>query len=335
MTQNNNSDQHIYTPDRAVDNTLALIEGRLSAPQIVVNPNIPGLGDILNPWRAGELISIVGYTSNGKTSLFNYIATQHAHKIRSLREGNPGYNHVIVFVTWEQAIEEQTVIDLSRVTAIPASKIFKGELKEMELALIKGAGATARRKLPIWLIGHSVLDDRRRPRLSIDDVNEMLVRIEGNFGQIIDLIGLDYLQRIRRTAKSGEMREGYMDIVDGSKDMALRCPVILLGQAKREVLHQQFPLPSLDDGQETSNLEQSSDCYLSVMMPKQKGPIGKPFGYRGRDYIITDKLMFLGVLKQKMGLAPIIRAYEIEYGGTDMKEAFSVPTPKKEGQNSK
>jgi hypothetical protein len=56
------------------------------------------------------------------------------------------------------------------------------------------------------------------------------------------------------------------------------------------------------------------------MMPKQKMKLGAQLNYRGASYTVTDKLLFLGLLKQKMGPAPIIRAFEMGYGGSYMNE---------------
>jgi len=330
LNKNSNPRLHIFEPDRAVDNTLKLIDERIASPQVGIQQNLPDTAGIVVPWRTGELIALVGYTSNGKTSLMNYIINQHAHSLLSYKQTHLDYNHICVYITWEQAIEEQTVIDLSRVTSIPASKIFKGDLKPEELEKIKGMGATSRRMLPIWLIGHSITDDRTRPRLAIENVNEMLMIIENEYKMNIDLIVLDYLQRIRRTVKSGDLREGYMDIVDQAKDMALKCPVVLLSQAKREVNSRQMPLPELDDGQETSNLEQSCDHYMSVWMPKQKHKIGAKFTWHNVEYEVDDKLIMVGFLKQKMGPAPIYRIYKMEYGGTKLTPATGRDMPTEE-----
>lgn len=317
----NASSRHAYSPERAVANTLEVIQDRIDNPNTGIRQHIPGLGGVLNPWRAGELIGILGYTSNGKTSLVNYIVTQHAHAIQSWKADHEDYNHVNLYVTWEQSIEEQTIVDLSRVTAISANKIFKGELTVDELQTIMGMGADNRRKLPVWLMGHSIKDDRQRPRLSMKEVLDAVCWIEEQ-GIVIDMIVLDYLQRIKRV--KSDLREGFMDVVDSAKDLAMRCPVILLSQAKREVTSREFALPELDDSQETSNFEQSCDQFLSVWMPKQKYKIGDLLPFRGVGYTVTDKLLVLGILKQKMGDAPIYRFYEMGYGGIYLDEVKTI-----------
>lgn len=323
---------NIYFPERAVNNTLLMIDERMNQPHAGVVSNLPETSGLVVPWRVGDLVVVCGYTSNGKTSLMNYITSQHAYGIRSHKQEHPDYNHIIVYVTWEQAIEEQTAVDLGRITSIPASKMFQGSLTKPELEKLKGEGATMRKQLPIVLIGHSIMDSRTRPRMSMKDVNIFLTQIEQEYKMDIDLIVLDYLQRVRRTVGSGEsaMREGFMDIVDQAKDMALKCPVVLISQAKREVTSREIALPELDDGQETSNLEQSSDHYVSVWMPKQKYKIGRKLTWGNMQYEVTDHLIMVGFLKQKMGAAPIYRFYNMGYGGTSLEAVKGVEMPTEE-----
>ncbi len=317
--------EHVYSPDVAVDNALRLIQSRIDDPHSGIRQNIPGTSGLLTPWRIGELILIVGYTSNGKSSFANYIVTQHAYHLRSYRKEHPEYNHGIVYVTWEQAIEEQTIIDLSRVTAIPAGKIFKGEITPEEMQKIKSIGAEDRKSLPIWLIGHSVMDDRRRTRYGMEEVLESIIFLEEEANMQIDMIVLDYLQRIQRPKGVSDMREGFINVVDTAKDLALRCPVLLLSQAGRQVRTRQnsWQLPDLEDAQETSNAEQSSDAFVSIWKPSQSGitKVSIPTSNGKVSYTVTPDTFVLGFLKQKNGPAPFYRVVRMGFGGTSMEQA--------------
>lgn len=313
---------NVYSPERAVNNTLSVIQKRVDNPKSGIRQHIPEAGEILAPWHAGELIALVGYTSNGKSSFANYIATQVAYNLRSYQREDPSYKHVVVYVTWEQAIEEQTIHDLSRVTSIDAKKIFNGELTQDELDRIYQIGATDRKSIPIWLIGSSIKDSRSRVRFSMDHVINGLDFIE-SMGYSIDLIFLDYLQRIKRRGSLREMREGFVENVDMAKDLAIRCPAVLLSQAGRQVLKRSWQLPRLDDGQETSNLEQSSQAYISIWMPKQSGRrvifqrADNPLGWWAWD--VTPNLAVVGYLKQTQGPAPVTRMYQLGFGGVSLE----------------
>lgn len=325
--------RHIYSPDQAVDSTVKLIIERIDNPRTGIRQHLPN-ADFMVPWHAGELIVVVGYTSNGKTSLVNYVVTQHAYELKAYQHIDPDYRHICVYATWEQSVEEQTIVDLSRVTTIPAAKIFSGKLDKAELRVLLEKGAEDRRKLPIYLIGSSIDDSRRKARFSMDEINEALIIIEG-LGIKIDMIALDYLQRIKRRMRAGsELREGFMEIVDDAKDMAVKCPTILVSQAKRDVRgkSRDWQLPDLEDGQETSNLEQSSDHYISVWMPKQGflDTVKVPYGYKNNkdgtrekitlEFTVTDNLLVAGFLKQKNG-GTAFRAYHLGWNGSSLVEA--------------
>ena len=146
--------------------------------------------------------------------------------------------------------------------------------------------------------------------------NRIHGKVSGAIEYIVDyqdvrptLIILDYLQRIRRERTDGDtMREQFMSIVDHAKDLALAfgAPVILGTQSKRDVKSRKWMLPQPADGQETSNLEQSADSLLSVWMPKQDYPTGHILQYGDDSYCVSDNLLILGILKQKLGPAPRI-----------------------------
>ena len=124
------------------------------------------------------------------------------------------------------------------------------------------------------------------------------------------LVVLDYVQRIRAEANAPR-REQVMQIVDRAKDLALAfgCPVLLGTQAGRHVLERSWKLPQLHDAQETSNLEQSADKFISVWMPKTSEPPNSTVG--DPPLIVTDNLLYASVLKQKFGPAPILRALKV------------------------
>jgi len=333
-------DGHIYDPVRVVAKTIDVIEDRIANPQTGIFQGIPDTADFLSPWRIGELVGILAYTSNGKSSFMNYIVNQHAYKIRAYKESHPDYMHGIAYFTWEQSVEEQTILDLSRIVGIDASKIFKGDITKADMDKIRGEGAAHRESLPIWLVGHSV-KDRRRERMSMDDVSKAVVWMEDTAGLSLDLIVIDYLQRVRRSPNL-ETREGFMEVVDRCKDLALRCPVMISSQAKRDVIERKDFNPGLDDSQETSNFEQSCDHMISLAMPKQIYKEGAVFVLSGIPYIVRDNLLIVNFLKQKFGPAPRRKAYYMGYGGTylvdipeaDRQEAIRVFNSKLKDNNN-
>ncbi len=303
----------VFSPQSVSTMAYQVIEGRAADPNSGLTTGIPALDAVLNPHRPGELRTVLGYTSNYKSGLMNYIARTNAARFKDEAK-NGGKLRVVITVTWEQSVEEQGVIDIANATGIDATSLMRGSINDGDWVRLKKA-SIQRGKLPWWALGHSSESNERRPRLSMSDVAHALEHITTTQNVEVGLVCLDYLQRIRRepgpTAR--ETREQFMEIVDRAKDMALafHTPVMLGSQSGRKVQSRQWRLPQKDDGQETSNLEQSSDSMLSVWMPKNDYPAGESVVYGDKSYLVTDDLLILGVMKQKFGIAPKIFGFRV------------------------
>jgi len=328
----------IFEPNRRVLNALSVIENRATSTTPSILHGLPGgePKDELVPWRPGDLIGILGFTSHGKTSFVNYIMDQHAHYIRGRQRSGQDYPHIVLRVTWENSIEETTAVDLSRVTQISLKKIFTGDLTPDEMLSLNSAGADEVKSLPVWLLGHSLKDDELKPPMDMAAVRDAIVYIEQEKKMVIDLVILDYLQRI--TPPPGkDLREGYMSIVNDAKNLSLRRPVILNCQAKRDVVFRDDPQPMISDGQETSNFEQSCTHVISVMMPKHvwKEGHGCYNYFNDTTYYTYKKLLSVMVLKQTMGDAPMRWYFEMGFGGTYLSEVPAEHWEKGKPKNDK
>jgi len=95
------------------------------------------------------------------------------------------------------------------------------------------------------------------------------------------------------------------DSMNRAKDMALAlgCPVLLGCQAKRDVLERDWKLPRMSDGEETSNIEHTTDKMLSFWYPKMSEPLGEMLGKTG--IVVTEDLMICSLAKQRYGPAGI------------------------------
>ena len=302
MTQQIRVENSVYAPQVVSKHALEVIEERATTPAAGLRTGIADVDAILNPHRAGELRIILGYTSNYKSGLMSYISRYNAKRFAD----DETDNRVAITVTWEQSIDEQGVQDVSQLSAIDITHLMRGELSDTDWKGLRKA-AVARGNIPWWLVGHSIKDKRRRPRLSMTDLAAALEYMVDIQGVEIGLISLDYLQRIKREG-GADTRIQFMDIVDRAKDMALayNCPVMLGTQAGRQTKSRQWKLPQTDDGQETSNLEQSADSLISLWMPKNDYAPGHIIEYGDKVFTVNDNLLILGVMKQKFGPAPRI-----------------------------
>lgn len=300
----------VFAPQTVSVNSYQTIEERQKNPRLGISTGIPGVDQYLNPHRPGELRVVLGYTSNYKSGLMNYIARNAA---RSINADQAADNHCVITVTWEQSIEEQGITDLAQLSDVSITKMMRGELDAPSWSKLRKA-AVERGGLPWWLIGHSNQANARRPRLSMSDLATAIAFLIDTQGVKPDLIVLDYLQRIRREGDAGEARMQFVEIVDRCKDMALafNVPVLLGSQAGRAVKTRTWQLPQVEDAQETSNLEQSADSLLSVWMPKQSFPDGQVIEYGTLRLVVNPNLLVLGILKQKFGIAPKIMGLHVK-----------------------
>jgi len=297
------SKESVFTAQQVSKLTVQEIERRRDNPHDGIRSDIPLLDDDLLPLRSGELVCVLGRPSNYKSGLMQIIARNATEQIRK------NENEIVIYVTWEQSIEEHGLIELAAASRIDASKMARGELSELEWQSMMKA-AVRRGVTPLWLIGHSSQAGKRRPRISMTDLGDALAYIVDVMGKRPRLICLDYLQRIRPDS-GGSQREKMMGIVDRAKDMALAfsVPVLLGTQAGRQVDERSWKLPQMADGQETSNLEQSADKMLAVWMPKTSEMLGDTVG-QNPPMEVTEDLLYLSLLKQKFGVAP--RTYALK-----------------------
>lgn len=293
-----------FAPQTVVANAYKVVEDRAQTPQVGVKTGIASVDKDFLPMRPGELCGVLGYTSNGKSALMNFIARNHALAVKE--RGDVG-NKVIISVTYEQSIEEQGVIDMAQLAKIDVSRMMRGEMTKDEWKELRRAGVE-RGKLPWWLIGHSSLSKSRRPHLKMSELYIVVESIIDRQKLEPELIVLDYLQRIPGEQGVRDRRERFVDIVDRAKDMALvfHCPVLLGCQAGRQVKERSWQLPQLEDAQESSNYEQSSDKVISVWMPKSVYPAGHEMDYGDQHFTVTENLLIAGIMKQKFGPAPRI-----------------------------
>lgn len=300
--------EHVFSPGRVSQLTSALVQERKDSDETGVLSGIVDLDRVMIPMRAGELVGIVGRTSNYKSFLMDYICLYNAQQIA------PEDGEIVIKGTWEQSIEEDTLPKLAAMSGISINKMARGQVSDEEWVSVQQA-AVSRASLPIWMIGHSTLVSREkrrvRPALTIEEFIQAIEYIADQATGSkfkIRLISVDYLQRINIGSKDEHMRGRYMEIVDRCKDIAgsMGCPVMLGCQGKRELDDKKWKLPGLGDGQETSNFEQSSDKYISLWYPWKSEQPGSNLVVNGETFTVDENLLILGLLKQKLGGAPYV-----------------------------
>jgi replicative DNA helicase len=290
-----------WTPNDAVAAALATIEARRTTVGVGVRLGLPGVDDYLCPCRPGELITVIGMSSNYKSGLMQYWARETANMI--VKENV--LNECVVYVTWEQAIEEMLAFDLATTARMSATDIMQGKVSDEEMERLRLEHGGRRSMMPLYLIGHSIAEGKRRPRLTLDNVAQALEFIKKEHDIKPRVIFLDYLQQI----DPGQGEDRRMQVfynVYRCKDMslAMACPVVIGCQAGRSVYKEEkWGVPGMADGLESSNIEHTSDKMLGVWMPKTTMKSGQAIEESGVRLDVSDNLLILQVLKQKMGPA--------------------------------
>lgn len=268
---------------------------------------IPQMDDHFIMMRPRRVVGILAYTSHGKTSVMNILARNY---IPQLQE-----DEIVIYVTWEDSIEDLSLGFLSNVSRIPVQNLFHGDLTNTQWEAMLDA-AIQRAQTPLWLVGHSEQKEVRRPRLTMTDIWAAMEYIQDVRKKKIKAVFLDYLQRINRDDIKGEMRQQYIGIMDRVKDLSLafNTCVVIGSQVGRDVKERKWKQPQDNDAQETSNFEQTCDGLISLWIPKKTEKIGdcliEKKGIDGQAVFVTEHLMMIQTLKQKKALAPVQRAVD-------------------------
>lgn len=302
----NNAEQIVFDPSLVSTLTVGSIKAAREHPDYL-RTGIPQLDDHYVMHRPRRVNGILAYTSHGKTSIMNIMAREFIKQI--------GDDEVIVYCTWEDSVEDMTLSFLANASRIPVQSLFHGDLSISQWEDMMKA-ATQRAATPLWLIGHSEQKQARRPRLTMTDITAAMEYIQDKRKKKVRAIFLDYLQRINRDDKKGEMRGQYMAIMDAVKDLALdfNTDVIIGSQVGRDVKERKWKQPQDNDAQETSNFEQTCDGMISLWIPKKTEKIGDSLiekqGVDGQAVFVTESLMMIQTLKQKKAKAPVLRAVD-------------------------
>lgn len=283
----------VYTPGQVSALTLAAIEERQSTRERGVTLGVPAVDKVLKPMRPGELVTVIALSSNWKTGLMQHLARRTAASLDGTGD------ECVLYVNWENAVEETGLLDLANATGLDLGEIAEGNVGDWDR--LKTA-AVRRGVTPIFVIGHSLERRKARPVMTMSLVAEAVLWLEDHLKLRVRLACLDYLQRIEWEG-DGEARHQYSRMVQRAKDMALAigAPVVLGCQAKQEVMDRNWKLPRMNDGMETSSIMHASDKIIGLWRPVVTEGPGTTIGQRPNDLPVTDDLLLLGLSKQRFG----------------------------------
>ena len=243
------------------------------------------------PLHPGDLMAAVARPGHGKSSFMAYMAKKTALDI--VKRG--AEDEVVIYVTWEQNIEE-----------IEAFFQSGGDYSSTDMAwgrvpldVIK-RNAVKRPALPIWFVGYSNRHAGiEKPRLYVDHVYEAIQAMRNEYGKRPVLLLLDYVQIIP-VSTGGKKFEQVSQAVTLTKELLMNLGVAGIAgvQASRDVDKYAAKIPTMSDAQHSSEIEQRADKQIALWRPIKD--ITEPtINIAGKEYTVDDDLLVIRLLKQR------------------------------------
>ena len=259
---------------------------------------IPVVDRRVIPFHPGDMVVFCARPGHGKTSILAYLARTEAKRIQERGEGN----EVVVYVTWEQVVEEiEAVFQCSE--TYTATDLAWGRV---DIADVRRT-ALSRASLPVFVIGDSLArTNAQSPRMYPEIVFQALESLETDFGVRPALICVDYIQLIP-IRHLDDRQKAVIEAAHRVKEIAKRigCPAVVAVQARRDVDSRDIKLPGLWDAQWSSAIEQTADKFFGLWRPWLTEP---HFDEGGREthvtvdrneYPVKPELLLMQMLKQR------------------------------------
>lgn len=247
------------------------------------------------PLLAGELETVIARPGNGKTGLMIHRARQRA---RFLQKTNVT-DRVVCYVTCEQTVEELYTFGVAAETGLNISDMARGNIDDAQWLKIE-ISSLNQGVLPLWLIGPSKKNRRKRPKITVSAIVDAIFHLEDTAQKKADIVFVDYLQLVKPEGRVESKVIATTEILERCKDGALStdCGWVVGVQARRDVDVQALPIPGLDAGQWTSGVEQFSDKVFSLVRPSKYKRQGENFGSQT---VQGHSQLLVTLLKQKLG----------------------------------
>lgn len=308
MAQARDYSSILFTPEEAGAATVNLLKERRENKNFAVPFGLRSMdtedkdGNGYVPLMRGEVESVIARPGHGKTGTMVARARARAEFLKS---HGLDKTRAVVYVTLEQSIEELNAFNIAADRRMSITGMAKGEITDAEWKVCLEEGMK-RRYVPIWNIGYSSSAGRKQIRVDVDGIEGALRLILDQHHMTIDLVFIDYLQRIPYD-RAESKNIGVSDNLDAIKTMALaklHFPCVVGVQAGRDVDERADPIPGDADGQWTSNIEQTSDHIISLVRPRKYRREGEKFG---STIVQGHSQILISVLKQKMGASNFAR----------------------------
>lgn len=300
----------VYTPQEVAD--LGLTAIKTTAQQAGRGLAFPVV-DIKNyfaPVLSAQVVAIIAQTSNYKSGFMHFWEREAAEQLMLEKR----MDEAIIHVSVEECVEEQAYLYMARETGEDAGKLSRGAVQDWNKL---EAAAVRIGNIPIYRIGDSIARAEDLPELYLSNmVRSIRALTEGKVtGKPVKpaAIFFDYLQafpfdpEIKRASPTDQRRLQVREDIYRLRQAAayFDCPVVVGVQAKQHLdgaPADNFQLPGIYDGEESSAIAQRADRIVTLWMPKQTHPLNTKFERGGIEFTTTENMLFVKVAKQRGGL---------------------------------
>jgi len=298
----------IYTPQQSATYSVQAAEQARANKNVGLSMPIPVLGDYFAPLAPGQVCAIIAQTSHYKSGFLHFL--EHESAKRLMAEGRE--DEIIIHVSVEECVEEQTFLELARYSSEDAGGLAVGRIQDWD-RLMKAAMEVG--LIPIYRIGDSLARAEDMPNLYMSN---MIRAIKLLVEELLDwrpkVAGLffDYLQAFPYDPEHNDLH------IEGKRRLQVRediyrlrqaaayfkCPVFVAVQAKQHLEGANPPimLPGIYDGEESSSIAQRCDRILSLWMPKNTHALGSTITAGSSSYLVEENSLWIKVAKQRGGL---------------------------------
>lgn len=296
------------------------------------NIGLPGMdGYVMS--RANKINGIVADTSQGKTTVANIIAREHAKQIDAEND------EIGLFVTWEDTVEDFGMSDFAHLSKIPLASLFHGDVKEHEFKRLIQA-SVERSQSPLWIMGQSENSTRLMPQFTMTDVCHAVDYLINTQKKKVKFVMLDYLQSIDRADVRNEPdgRLQFAGVMNKIKEFAMSFhPSVWVGSqvSRSKVEKNKWRQPQIHWAMETANFEHRCDGAISLWLPHKSLDVWKPMeclqekqGDRPAVFV-RPETMLVEIIKQKKAATGHLQALDflpeynmlVPYGAADIERA--------------
>ena len=272
------------------------------------------MNDHILPLRAGKIAAILALPGNGKSTFAVEMARRYAEGLRLAND----QEQAVLYVTVDQPQEEiASMVYATREHTV--TDFVSGKVDEAMATRI----AMSNVDLPFYIAGKSVISQRTdQPRLTYENIELGIKEMWKHVHRRPALIVVDYLQSIPIEGRFNERTQRVTEAIVKSRELCLteKIPMVLCVQVTRESRDREIKIPTAQDCQWSSAIEQEADVILGLWRPKTTELDRTEITLKSHHIPITPELMLVGLVKQRMKAAGMIFALHFNMGTFEVQD---------------